>query len=463
MFKCITTILAAILMQKTVAQVCSCQSEFLFVKKYIEANYAGFKDKTKASKKFEYKRISDSLYNLTTGKYAEERCLLIISTYLSYFNDDHVLVGNNFANIDMRLDSSYLTQRQRVVLADVKLNPLRNSSGYEGIYFSKFDTAYKIAVLKDKTILHDYIGVILDSKLKSWKKGMVKFESKQVKGNYYKGVLYMRNHLPKIEWFYKGTNTIGGDWQREGTERKNQDFNFVPDTAHSLNNKTFYIKISSFSPSNAAAIDSMLNANKSTINTTPNLIIDIRGNGGGADFVYSPLLPYLYTNPIKGIGVDVLSTNDNITAWEKLLDEEDMPESNKSRIQTVINIMQKNPGKMVNIADDYVDSPFTQLPFPKKIIILIDNGCASTTEQFLLAARQSKKVILAGQNTSGTLDYSNMRAVNFSCLPYTLKYSTTRSRRLNSNNGIDGIGIKPDIYLKEKEDWIKKAVKILTE
>ena len=127
----------------------------------------------------------------------------------------------------------------------------------------------------------------------------------------------------------------------------------------------------------------------------------------------------------------------------------------------MIGKMEAGKGKLVNIADDETDSTYKPLPYPQKVAVLVNRGCASTTEQFLLYAMQSSKVILMGENTDGTLDYSNMRDSSFSCMPYTLHYATTRSRRLDIGQGIDDAGIKPDKFLKPETDWIEEAVKIL--
>jgi hypothetical protein len=47
-------------------------------------------------------------------------------------------------------------------------------------------------------------------------------------------------------------------------------------------------------------------------------------------------------------------------------------------------------------------------------------------------------------------------------MPYKLYTPTTRSRRIDIGEGIDGIGIKPNIYLTYKQDWIQEALKFLT-
>ena len=193
----------------------------------------------------------------------------------------------------------------------------------------------------------------------------------------------------------------------------------------------------------------------------PNLVLDLRGNGGGADYTFNPLLPYVYTDPVKLIGVSLWSTDATINGWKKYLEDKDMSEENKKEISNIVAQLEANKDKWVSSSDDRVISNYKKLPSPAKIVILIDKGCASTTEQFLLFARQSSKVILVGENTSGTLDYSNVVRANFSCMPYILGYSSSRSRRLDVNQGIDNIGIKPDHYLTPKDDWIQKSLTLL--
>jgi hypothetical protein len=63
-----------------------------------------------------------------------------------------------------------------------------------------------------------------------------------------------------------------------------------------------------------------------------------------------------------------------------------------------------------------------------------------------------------GENTAGILDYANMREQKFKCYPYTLNYSTTRSRMIDIGKGIDNIGIPPHIYLNEEQDWVEEAL-----
>jgi hypothetical protein len=441
------------------AQTCDCEKEFLYIKGFIEHNYAGYKDKLAQMTPAGYARQSQEFQQLSKGRYANEKCLTIISGWLSLFKDDHIQIRSNFDGT--KLDTLLANSRQIIDLPAKKLEALGRSTGIEGIYLSRFDSSYRIAVMKDKTLLHDYIGVMIDSKLPYWKRGMVKWESKFVNDSLYRGILYMRNHKPKPEWFAIGKNSIGGDWQREGTQKEKDTYRYEPVASHQLSDKTFYIKISSFDASNAENIDSLFKANQEILSKTPYLVIDVRDNGGGSDFAYGPMLPYLYTQPVKNIGVDVLATDATINGWKEILKDEDIPEKTKTSITNMIAKMEGNKGKLINIVQDETDSSYKRLDYPQKVVILTNRGCASSTEQFLLYARQSTKVILAGEHTGGVLDYSNMRPTAFSCMPYILYYATTRSRRLDIKQGIDNVGIQPNKVLKAGTDWIREAQQLL--
>src|SRR6202789_4452261 len=169
--------------------------------------------------------------------------------------------------------------------------------------------------------------------------------------------------------------------------------------ARPLSDQTLYIGIASFGEENAAAIDSLLKADSALLRISPNLIIDVRGNGGGSDFAYEPLMPLLYTDPVHGIGVDVLATADNIKSWSNVLDDKYISGWTRFSVQNKIAAMKAHPGGWVSITPDLTATRRAARAFPHRVVILIDSGCASTTEQFLLEAMQSRKVTLMGQHT----------------------------------------------------------------
>ncbi|WP_454804373.1 S41 family peptidase [Mucilaginibacter phyllosphaerae] len=438
------------------SQKCNCETEVKSIAGFMEKNYAGFKDKQAIMTKAGYDKMLKQYLALAKGPHADEHCLMIISQYLQQFKDHHVSVRANFDAT--KLDSAYLAQREIIPLSDKKIAELRKSHGIEGVYDFHDPAKYKIAVMKDKTPLRDYVAVIISSNLPGWKPGMIKWEGKMINDTVARGVLYVLNGMPKAEGFYFKGDRIYGDWHREGTTVENPaSSKYEPVAFKKLSPKTAYLKVSTFDSSNGKNIDSIINANKASLNDMPNLVIDLRGNGGGADWTFAPLMNLVYTGPVKHIGNDLLSTDTNIEGWKVFLTDEDRSEENKQGIRTIIKNLEANKGKMVTNTKDFNITGYTAIASPKKVVILIDKGCASSTEEFLLEARQSKKVILMGENTSGTLDYSNVLTAPFPCMPYTIGYSSSRSRRIDVGQGIDNVGIKPAKYLQEKDDWIEKA------
>lgn len=446
------------------AQSCNCENDFSFLRRQIENNYAGFSDKTSGAKRKIYESFTAPFTKRAKAITKLNYCLGMQKEWLNFFKDGHIQIGENNlpAITDTAVLNKLIIETEKISITTDELHRLSNSKELEGIYYST-DSSYKIALIKNRNIYRDYAGVILTSKSALWKPGQVKLELKEIKKNVFIAYTYNRDHLPHIADYTFNLGVFNdGVWVKTGTTpvhkfpQKNS-----PVMAEKIAQDIFYIQIQSFDPWNAAAIDSVFNLNHSKLQSTPNLILDLRGNGGGADFAYSPIIPYIYTNPVYNIGVDVIASDDNIKGWLELLKDAELPPSTKDAVKNMIQKMEKHKGQFVSIVDDDTTVLEKVMPNPKQVVILIDSKCASSTEQFLLAAAQSKKVTLMGQNTRGVLDYANMRDVAYPCSPFTLSYATTRSRRLDTGKGVDLIGIKPNVFLQTNEDWITRAIQYL--
>ena len=107
----------------------------------------------------------------------------------------------------------------------------------------------------------------------------------------------------------------------------------------------------------------------------------------------------------------------------------------------------------------------TVYEFPKNIGIIINNRCGSTTESFLLVAKQSKKVKLFGTNTFGALDFSNLYSIKSPCKEFRLWYSLSRSLHIH-DFAIDDIGVQPDYYLDKtipQNKWVEFVNEMLNQ
>ena len=115
----------------------------------------------------------------------------------------------------------------------------------------------------------------------------------------------------------------------------------------------------------------MIAANRDKILATENLIIDIRNGTGGSDSSYKELLPMLYTNPIREVGVEFLSTKLNN---QRMLDFINKPEygfdeEGKKWAQESFDRLTKQEGTWVNLNDTKatIIEYDTVYPYPKNI------------------------------------------------------------------------------------------------
>jgi hypothetical protein len=440
---------------------CNCQEEFSKIKNHLESNYPGFKDKVTTSNLQNYQGFTAQKEQVAAQSKNKSQCYFIINQWMSYFNDNHLQSAINMEAIEkidpLKLQSDFPIEK--IDVSDKLLKKIEKAKGIEGVY-SKKGESFSIALFENKNSFRDYVAVVIKSTDSTFENGSVLAELKE-KSAYEYFLLYNSAHMLAFATIKPKNGELISGFVKNGKEIvDNENYNFE---AKFLNENTLYFNIPSFSWEAKPMVDSLFATQKENLSKSANLIIDLRNNGGGSDDVYGVISPYLYTQPIKGIGVDALASNDNIKGWELILAQyPDLPAESRQEIQNLIDKMKLQINQNVNIVEDNIDSSYTRLLFPKNVVILINEKCASTTEQFLLEARQSKKVTLMGQNTQGTLDYSNLRESDFCEMPYLLYAPTTRSRRIDIGEGIDGIGIKPSIYFTDKQDWIEEALKFLT-
>ena len=189
------------------------------------------------------------------------------------------------------------------------------------------------------------------------------------------------------------------------------------------------------------------------LRTTPDLIVDIRNNGGGSDESYAKLLPLLYTNPMTRINSDIWSTDDNIRKFEAVAADTHYSSETREEMKALTGKLRQHIGEFVSSGDDDTVRMTPTEGAPERVIILINGNVASSAEGFLLRAVQSRKVLLAGQHSKGELDYANVNYLDSPGHTLTLGCPTSRSRRLPASP-VDNIGVQPNILLPPEKDWI---------
>lgn len=467
--------MALILSIPSKSQTCSCESNFEWMKKTFEENDAGFQYIIDTKGQTSYDLHSKQILEKIKAAENTRECGILMNEWLLFFRSGHI--GLSRLTYEPLTTDSQTVSQTEIWQGDIsqfeKYIRIKTDADFEGIWEI---SPYKIGIKKEGI---NYIGFIIESGVESWEPSMVKLKIEQ-DSDTLKTTYYMRDHSidesdnPEL----LGKNYLQlGDFLLKRISPIFEDDRYVDNYLKSINSQTpfldslnettLYLRIPSFAISEKPAIDSVIDTNKDKILKTENLIIDLRYNGGGSDDSFDELLPIIYTNPIRTIGVEFLSTPVNNEYVQKLSTEPDLTEEIRMRIKNIYDKLQENLGKFVCI-DDSAISVFRQdtvYQYPKNIGIIINKGCASTTEQFLLAAKESKKVKLFRVTTYGALDISNTASIESPCNEYQLNYCLSRSYRVPDMT-IDNIGLQPDFYLDKsipQYKWVEFINDILNQ
>jgi hypothetical protein len=212
-----------------------------------------------------------------------------------------------------------------------------------------------------------------------------------------------------------------------------------------VDESTAVVRLADLDVSYKARLDSLVTAAWPRLLAAPYLVVDLRGNGGGCTCVTDTLRPLLYTGPIQITGQDILASPDN-TAWLRDWYEKNTAQfsaADRADHAALISNMATHPGAMVPFGRDTVITRDSVLVRPLRVAVLVDSACASSCEDFVLEARQSRKVLVLGSgHTKGVFDYGNARTV---VLPgwRRVRFGTSRQR----GEHYDHVGIEPDIRI----------------
>jgi C-terminal processing protease CtpA/Prc len=213
-----------------------------------------------------------------------------------------------------------------------------------------------------------------------------------------------------------------------------------------LDDSTLSVRLPSFASTYKPVIDSLLGANSQQLRATMYLIVDVRGNGGGYTGSYDSLTPLLYTDPVHFHGVDVWASPANIAHYRTMRGSTFLSATDLALIAAFLTRAERRANQFVQLTPDDVIRRDTVFPLPRRVAVLVDSGCASSCEDFVLEARQSRKVTLIGTHTAGTHDYGEVHGV---WLPGWRRVALPASRVRGLR--IDNVGIVPAVPIPESE------------
>ena len=449
---------------------CGCEQAFQKLISKVETEYPGFAGKT--TDKFLYESLKETLKK-ESQKTVKASCLKLLQKYIGFFKDPHLQIALKATSNGS--DSTSSAKSVDIDIKDFQQKSQNTIDKFEGVWA---DDSYKVGLKKSGE--NEYVGFIIEARSPLWKPKEIKFRllpdgkfeyallDRSLKtGSYQIHDGYLL-HLSEINvTFVKQMPKPAIDaTSLQAKLDELEGFYFKQ-----LTPKTSIIKISSFDYPKLERIDKILNDNKILLEKSENLIIDIRDNPGGTDNAYQKLLPYIATNPIRGLMAEFLATQTYIDSLEDYLKSLKEPEKEKSETAETkkkIEVLKANLGKFVNSRHFDKNNPPVYIRqiepaqhSPKQIVFLANKGVGSAAENFLLQAKQSKKVKILGVPTYGGLDYGNSYWISFGCQNYQVFMPTYRASRL-PEYPIDNIGVQPDVYLDPSvKDWISYAVQYL--
>ena len=157
----------------------------------------------------------------------------------------------------------------------------------------------------------------------------------------------------------------------------------------------------------------------------PYLIIDLRGNGGGADGVYHPLVALAFDHPGVAKGAYFRNTGKNRAFLLERM-------KGNQEIAKAIGASVNKPDSLAVLREEYTRSFKTISAYPRRIAVIIDNQVASNAD---------------GREPSlGCVDYVNPRPFAVPSLDMVVYIPTTRSGRL-PEHPVDPEGIAPEVII----------------
>ena len=455
---------------------CSCPATFDWLATTFAANDAGYPAVVEARGEAAYAKTRDGLAGRAASATTDAECDEVLRDYLAWFRSGHVGIYRQGGGEEQDGDGEVVEPTADELVArfaqahrcPVDTAALRarlaadpDASPYEGFYES---WVYEVAVVRADTAGRErYLGVITGHGSDWWQPGQVKFAAYPNRDapDGTAGFIRYQDHAAHP---LSGVELIGGhlDLQPEALYTRTYPEREVDSAAaiyradrdaaepvyRRLSPSTTYLRIPDFDVSQKANIDSVVAVHHGELTATPNLIIDIRGNGGGADASYARLLDLLYTGHMRQVSVELRSTPLKNARNEAFIKDPDMPADVKEWARDMAARLAATDAEWVQMYDERVVSieRDTVYPQPAHVAIITDEANGSTAEQFLLDARQSLKVKTFGARTAGVLDVSNMNHVTSPCGEHQLAYAVSRSFRVPAMP-IDDYGVAPDFYL----------------
>jgi hypothetical protein len=436
----------------------------------LKENYPGYIDKTSLTDK--YDKFYDSILISSRRAINDYQCYQILKKLSSYFRDPHITlsINNTSANRSRikemfsdapKAENNYQLKKEQVGKDEIT-----------GIWEIKGQGSYYMIEIEEATP-GNFIGKIIKADSVFWQPNQIKCLISKKSNQLYTIKLFTRDHTPYtfyIKTDLKDIIDMGafGIWQRVLSLNKIDALNNEVKKLKyiefkKLSDKTLYLRIPSFDISNYQALQDTIAVNMPKELTGKILIIDLRGNTGGSTIVSNLLLQYVYLDSIKYEGSTFKASKQNIDDFEQIMAQPAYNSIDKTSTKLKIDRFKQSPNSLVPYTEKRflsLDSVFTK---PAEVYIIVNGFSASTSEFFVLQAKQNPRVKVIGQKTRGAIDYTDIGLPHsLPCSLFYIQLPMVRSNRIKMFN-LDNIGITPDIVIPEDINSLSYLNKIINE
>ncbi len=450
------------------AQECRCSEVMQKALIEVETNLASYQHQVVLAKRQGIYQKHRRYILKHAGKITDKkRCTGLLALYLSFFRDEHLFVryAQEHYTFNSRQDTAavkaFFRSDESFALPEVK------NKGYQGTWFSA-DGKSTIRIVPDKQDYRQLVGLIEEGDGFYWWTGQIRLEFVSLLEGETRCLVWSNSRFPKCYKVRRHGNTLEiGPYWRFYRERPVVQpapvANESPFQFEILSEQTTCLRLPDFELKYFPLIDTLVANHLHEMTSRPNLIIDLRNNGGGGDRSFQALLPFVSDKLLvpEPYSASVWVSDSNLAYYERTLF--DFAETRADSLAEIryIDWLKEYRGKFTppDTGSSWLDTLYAR---PLRVAIITNNGCASSTEGFLVIARESAKVIHYGTPTLGAISYGDWRKVDVPELEAWFSLTTKRMVFINDQD-FESIGLIPHKMLdpEQEADWIRQVMENL--
>lgn len=211
--------------------------------------------------------------------------------------------------------------------------------------------------------------------------------------------------------------------------------------------------------------------------SSPALVLDIRGNGGGADSMMNRLARQLYGHEAPGTvesrtirqtpATFALQVNQNAVQVVRRRQQGEEP---PSWLRDHLRGAEQDYARAVRgelppervVTDEEQRLPDASHGYDRPIYVLVDHGCASSCESIVELLRAHPRVTFVGENTGGFVHFGNLGLL---VLPGSRVFVQIPSDywRLRGGRYVERVGYAPDVRVAPGKDALEVVLRVFEE